>query len=385
MTFYLLFYAHEPGMKAELGGVRKVLELARHLNRSGHRALTFAPDFLRIASEPDVPVTGYRTFTGRLLRPLSAYVMMIVAPFRTLRSLRPDVVYARTNRSILPGLFARLIRARFLFEVNGDAYAEQRGRREWLRCVTILLAEWMNCRLAHAVIAITPGLKQMVEQRYGIDPEKVALIPSGTDPVHFTPRETAESRHRLGLSEEGFLIAFVGVLYEHQGVATAIRALPEVRTHCPSTRLLVIGDGPDRARLEVLAESLGVRPAIEFVGAVPYERVPDYVNASDCCVAPFVASRGETSPLKLFDYLACGRPVVASDIPSIRELIKESGAIVPVPPDAPSLLAEALVSLLKDQTRRRQMGDAGRRFIESGYGWKQIALAVVNLAQVSRR
>ncbi|HLC40684.1 MAG TPA: glycosyltransferase family 4 protein, partial [Methylomirabilota bacterium] len=217
--------------------------------------------------------------------------------------------------------------------------------------------------------------------RYGVNAEKVRLIPSGTDPEHFAPRDPMESRRRLGLSEEGFLVTFVGVLYEHQGVSTAIRALAEVRSRCPSTRLLVIGGGPDRARLEAQAESLGVRSAIDFVGAVPYERVPDYINAADCCVAPFVASRGETSPLKLFDYLACGRPVVASEIPSIHGLIKESGAIVPVPPDAPSLLAEAMVGLLKDPTRRGQMGAAGRRFIEAGHGWSQIALAVANLAQ----
>jgi glycosyltransferase involved in cell wall biosynthesis len=384
MTFYLLLYAHEPGMKAELGGVRKVLELAKHLNRSGHRALVFAPDFLRILSEPDVPVRSYRTLKGRWLRPLSAYVMMVAAPLLALGKLRPDVVYARTNRSILPGLFARFIRARFLFEVNGDAYAEQRGRAGWLRSVTILTAEWLNCQLAHVVIAITPGLKQMVEQRYGVDAEKVKLVPSGTDPCHFTPGDLIEARRRLGLPEEGFLIAFVGVLYEHQGVATAIRALPEIRAHCPSTRLLVIGDGPARASLEAEAESLGVRSAIAFAGAVPYRRVPDYISAADCCVAPFVASRGETSPLKLFDYLACGRPVVASEIPSVRELIKGSGAILPVPPDAPALLAEAIVSLLKDPTRRQQMGAAGRRFIESGHGWAQIALAVANLAQASR-
>jgi glycosyltransferase involved in cell wall biosynthesis len=89
--------------------------------------------------------------------------------------------------------------------------------------------------------------------------------------------------------------------------------------------------------------------------------------------------------LKLFDYLAAGRAVVASEIPSIRELIKGSGAIVPVPPDSPHHLAEAIIGLLKDPAKRGLMGESGRRFIESGYGWNQVARAVASLGQPKKQ
>ena len=134
-----------------------------------------------------------------------------------------------------------------------------------------------------------------------------------------------------------------------------------------------MGDGPARGTLEAQAEALGLRASVAFVGRVPYARVPLYLGAADCCVAPFTARRGETSPLKLFDYLAAGRPVVASAIPAIADLIKVSGAIVPVPPEDPHLLAEEVAALLGDPQRRQVLGEAGRRYVEAHHGWDLLA------------
>lgn len=381
MKIDLLLYAYEPGLGGEMGGVRKLLGLARGLQQDRHTVRVIAPRFLSL-KESEVEVVTYPTVSARLLRPLSAYLAMAWVAWRRARRSLPDLIYARTGRNVLPGLLARWLGARFVFEVNGDAFAEQGWRHGVLRALTILGAEWINCRLAHRVVAITPGLKAMVERRYRVSPEKVCLIPNGTDTEFIRPLDSRECRAALGLPLAGAVVVFLGVLYHHQGVQTLLAAAPEVLRQHPGTRLLIVGDGPARRPLEAQAEALGVSASVAFIGRVPYERVPLCLGAADCCVAPFTAERGETSPLKLFDYFAAGRPVVASDIPSIQELIKASGAIVAVPPETPPLLGEAIGRLLADPHRRRQMGEAGRRFVENGHGWSDIAQAVVRLAGV---
>jgi glycosyltransferase involved in cell wall biosynthesis len=105
----------------------------------------------------------------------------------------------------------------------------------------------------------------------------------------------------------------------------------------------------------------------------------------DVCVAPFTADRGEASPLKLFDYLACARPVVVSDIAAVRELVAASGGCVPVPPDDPGALATALARLLADEARRRQLGAAGHAWVASGHGWDAVARSVLEVCAAARR
>ncbi len=377
MRVDILFYAYEPGLGDEMGGIRKLLGLARGLQRAGHTVRVVAPRFLNLR-EPWVEVVTYPTLSGWLLRPLSAYLAMVWTAWWRARQVRPDLVYARTSRSALPGLLARGLGARFVFEVNGDAFGEQRWQGGILRALTILAADWINCHLATRVVAITPGLKAMVERRYRVSPEKVCLIPSGTNPELVRPLDPGECRTALGLPPDGVVVVFLGVLYHHQGVQTLLAAAPEILRQRRDARFLIVGDGPARAPLEAQARTLGLSASVTFVGRVPYERVPLYLGAADCCVAPFTAQRGETSPLKLFDYLAAGRPVVASAIPAIADLIKVSGAIVPVPPQDPRPLADEIVALLRDPMRRQVLGEAGRRYVEAHHGWDLLAKQLIS-------
>jgi glycosyltransferase involved in cell wall biosynthesis len=90
------------------------------------------------------------------------------------------------------------------------------------------------------------------------------------------------------------------------------------------------------------------------------------------CVAPFRADRGETSPVKLFDYMACGRPVVASAIPCVGTTFTADSGVELVPPDNPDLLADAVIALLSDPARCAVMGEQGRRFVERTFSWAHI-------------
>jgi len=367
----ILIYAYEPTL-GEMGGVRKLLELGKSFVRLGHQVTVFVPDFIDV-EEPTLEVVTYRTVPAPLLRPVSAYLRMSKAVRRRARDAPPHIVYARTSRDILPALTARWLGARFLFEVNGDAFGEQGWSHGIFRALSILCADWVNSRLASGVVAITPGLARMVEHRYGIDPTKVCCIPSGTSVDHVKPSDTEVCRRELGLESKQPVLVFLGVLYAHQGVITLLKAMAEVLRAKPDAVLLVVGDGPARADLEASAASLGIGDAVTFTGSVPYEEIPRYLGAATCCVAPFAASRGETSPLKLFDYMAAGRATVATLIPAVEDLVGASEAIVAVPPDDAPRMAEAILGLLQEPQRCRTLGDSGRGYVVRHHGWDQIA------------
>ena len=384
MRFFLLTYAYEEGIRVDTGGFRKVWELARHLNKIGHESWVFISEKERPQTDVPSPCISYPVIEMKILRPLSAYLMLFLKPLFYAFRHKPDFIYFRTAPTILPILLSRLTGAQLILEINGDALTERRGRSasfrqdriHYLRVKLTCLAEKLNARAAKVVITLTDGLKDIVHERYLIPGEKVAVIQSGTNTDHCRPMDKAECRKLLGLDEQNRYVGFVGVLYAHQGLDTLIEATPEVLRTCPDVVFLIGGGGPMAEVWQNKVREMNIDTAFRFVGVVPYKQLPIFLNAADICVAPFVMDRGETSPLKLFDYLACGNPVICSDISSLRTLTEATEAILPVPPDDTRALASALISLLNDEPKRVSMGKAGRKYVEVHHSWETIARTI---------
>jgi glycosyltransferase involved in cell wall biosynthesis len=318
-----------------------------------------------------VPASAYPVVRGPGLRPLTAALALARALLRVGRRAGADVLYVRSHLNPLLPHVSRRLGARFVVEVNADTVAFQRA--EGVPAWKTALVRWTEgrwVRSAHRVVAVTPGLRQMVVERYGVAPERVVVIPSGTDPDHFRPAPAPRCRERVGLDPARATVGFVGLFYRHQGVDTLLRALARL---APRPQGLLVGDGVRRAAWQALAHALGLEAAVRFVGQVPYADVPPYVGAMDVLAAPFTADRGETSPFKILDALAAARPVVASDLPSVRALAAASGAVVLVAPDDPGALADALRGLLAAPAEREELGRRGREFVVAHHAWPRLA------------
>lgn len=391
MRYFLLNYAYEEGIRVDTGGYRKVWELSRHLCNAGHDAWVFIPEKERPEAEAPAPFVSYPVIEARILRPISAYFMLFWKPLLHARRHRPDYIYLRTAPTILPILLARLTGARLILEINGDSALEQRGlmagiRRDtihFLRVKLICMAEKMNARAAKVVIVLTEGLRKMVIGRYSVPEGKVVVVPSGTNTEHCRPMDRRECRALLQLDNDRMYVSFIGVLYAHQGIDCLIEAAPDVLKTHPDTVFMIGGGGPMKEVWQNTVRERDLQTAFRFPGVVPYKQLPIFLGAADICVAPFAGNRGEISPLKLFDYMACGRPVVSSDLPSIRTLIEESGAILAVPPDNSRALATAIVDLLSDAGKREKFGQAGRVYVESRHSWAAIARRTVDVIEMS--
>ena len=374
MHWSFLSYAYERGLRPDSGGFRKVWEVAWALQTLGHTTRVFYPGLPAFAPLRDVPSTAYPVVDRSLVRPITAQVSMALATLGAARQTRPDVVYLRTHINLLPRPIARTVRARLVVEVNADSlqFLEQERAPRWKRHL-FERVERINLRGADLVVAITPGLRQMVVERYGVPADRVCVIPSGTDPDHFAPDAAVRCRRELGLDPARPTVGFVGLFYRHQGVDTLLEALARLRERRPDVAGLIVGDGIMRRTWEAHAERLGLGGAIRFTGQVPYARVPVYLNAMDVLAAPFTGDRGETSPFKVLDVMACARPVVASELTSVRTLAEDSDALTLVPPGDASALARVLGDLLERPERRAELGRRGREYVCRHHSWRRLA------------
>lgn len=382
MTIFFLSYEHDPVVQGGMGGFRKIWELAAQCRSLGHRAVLFVPAGTRLQEFHDLEVLEISYLNLPIIRPLLIYGQLFVRPLLQAVKARPDVIYMRTMHSPLSVLLSRITRAPLLIEVNGDSYSHYLARHaSALRLGLIKLIDRINFRSADKIIPISTGLQEMLWQRYQVPPEKTVLIESATDPEMFRPLDGHACRQTLGLDPSDRYVGFVGSFFRHQGIEVLIDAAPTILRRFPDVRFLLVGDGVMRQPWANEIVKRGLSAAFIFTGQVPYSEVPLYIGAMDLCVAPFLADRGDASPLKLFDYLACGRPVVASSIPPLHDLLSRAQGIASVPPEDPEALGKEIIRFLEDQETARRLGQKGREWVLETHSWRAVAERLLRVCE----
>jgi glycosyltransferase involved in cell wall biosynthesis len=236
-------------------------------------------------------------------------------------------------------------------------------------------AEWPSLLGADLVAC---GSEAVAEQvlRIGVVDERVLLTPSGVDLGLFAePPDPTPLRQQLGLDDR-FVVGWVGSFRRFHALEQAVEATATV----PGASLLLVGDGPERPRIERMADDLGV-PAT-FTGTVPHDELPAYLAAMDAAVvlAPG-AGPFHYSPLKLAEYLAAGLPVVAPAKGQLPERLTDGVDAVVVAPHDTVALGAALRRLRDDPEERARLGKAARAAAEAEWSWDhQIGRVVDALA-----
>ncbi|HYN09159.1 MAG TPA: glycosyltransferase family 4 protein [Vicinamibacterales bacterium] len=228
-------------------------------------------------------------------------------------------------------------------------------------------------RRAPAYVTITKALADDLAARYGPRPN-VFVVPDGAA-LDRAPGETQpESLDVTSGQSRPCVAGYAGHLYPWKGVDVLIRAL----AIATGVRGLIVGGHPgerDRARIDALVGQLGLGDRVEITGLVPFRDVRSHLQRASILVLPnssSAISERYTSPLKLFEYLALGRPIVASDLPAIREVLTHERTALLVPPDDPAALGRALERLAGDATLAETLGRAAHA-LASHYTWAQRA------------
>ena len=208
----------------------------------------------------------------------------------------------------------------------------------------------------------------------GDSPEKVAFTPNGINTDLFTPRSQAACRADLGLEGDRPCLLWAGRLAPEKGLDHLIHAMPAILAQTPRTSLVLLGDGPLRGELTGLIRKLGLEESVELRPAIPRPRLNLWYGAADLVVLP---SLREGRPNTVLEALACGRPVLASRVGGVGELIEDGLQGCLVPAGQPEVLGRTAAELLAQPQRLARMGQSGPARLESlGLTWAQSASRV---------
>jgi glycosyltransferase involved in cell wall biosynthesis len=209
-------------------------------------------------------------------------------------------------------------------------------------------------RAATMMVAVSPADRMRMIELERIPADKVLLVPNGT--AETTPGDGTRIRRELEIPPDAPVAGTVCGLRPEKEVDTALRAVSRLAVDRPGLRFVVVGDGPERAALERLAEDLAV-PA-HFLGRRPNEEMPDLLAAMDVVVC---SSRREGMPLAVLEWMAAGKAIVATRVGGIPSILEDGEEALLVPPGDEAGLAAGLAALLDDPERRHRLGAAAQR------------------------
>ena len=242
-----------------------------------------------------------------------------------------------------------------------------------LRPVTKVLEKRVYSRV-DAVLPNTPQYVKYVTSM-GVAESKVKWLPFPIDTELFRPSvDCSEVRQKWGLFESDQVIVFIGTLFEFSGLDTFIPQFPKVIKEIPEAKLLIVGDGPQRVKLERIITELGLERQVIITGFQPYQTMPQYINLATICINPFLISAITMNifPAKIVQYIACGKATVATALPGITTLLPgESHGVVYATSAAD--MAKEVISLLKSTERQQALGHAGLNHVRRNYSYQKIA------------
>lgn len=294
----------------------------------------------------------------------------------------PHLLYERYSLFGMTGHRLReMLSIPYMLEVNAPLRLErQRGQGLALE----LVAHWAERRIfghADRIACVSQAMASYVVAR-GAAPECVYVQPNAVDMAKFTAiGDVSELRARLGFGARDIVVGFVGSLKSWHGVEDLVRAFARARQELPALRLLIVGDGPMRSTIERIIGECDTDDVAVLTGNVAHTEVPRYIGAMDIAVAPYRLSPDfYFSPLKVFEYMAAGRPVIAPALGQIPEVVRDGVTGLLYAPGELHALAAQLVRLSTDVGLRDALGGRAAEEVRAHHSWDVVARRLLERA-----
>lgn len=294
-----------------------------------------------------------------------------------LRQVSPfDFVYERYSIWNYAGMeYAREVQIPGLLEINAPLIEEQAKYRVLINQGSAEQATARAFRAATALLAVSKEVARYVEG-YEVAMGRIHVIPNGVNPDRFP----INLRPSLPAAPGVFTVGFVGTLKPWHGLSMLIQVFTILHNRHPNTRLLIVGDGTERDNVVRELSDCGLLDSAYLTGAVPPDDVPGLLASMDVAVCPYPRQDFYFSPLKVYEYMAAGLPVVASRVGQLEELIIDGVTGLLVPPDCSEALAQALFRLYSDPGLRLKIGQAARAAVVSNHTWDDVARHILDIA-----
>ena len=283
------------------------------------------------------------------------------------------------DTQIFIAAFYKLFGIRFVFDhhdIAPEMYRERfGGRKNPLVYKTLVMLEGLSCRLADRIIATNESYKRIEMQRHGVPPERITIVRNGPLLERFRP----PAPDPVLQSRAPVLLGFVGVMARQDGVDYLLRALYHLKHDLKRTDFycVIIGKGSMLEDLRKLAKQLDLESHVWFTGFVPDEDMLRYLSTMDICLDPDPSNpfNDRCTMIKMMEYMAMGKPIVAFDLPEHRVTAGE--AALYVCPNDELDFARKIECLMDDPERRRQMVQLGRQRIEADLNWDQQSVQLI--------
>jgi glycosyltransferase involved in cell wall biosynthesis len=408
----VLYVCSDPGVPVLgcKGAAVHVRELVAALRRAGHKVVVAATVAMKRPGDErarlDAPLielprrasvdevthelkTWIRTLgatdvlTGELERILSS-THLAADLHRRLALDPPDVVYERASLLSTVGAYlADMLAVPLLVELNAPAVLEQATYRGAVLHDLAAAAERRTLVRADAVLAVSGALRDYAVE-LGVEPARVHIVPNGVNASLFRPGPREESlRTRLDLLD-GPVLGFVGGLRPWHGIEALPELLARLVPRHPRVRLVIAGEGSQRGMLEAELASRRLAGHVVFTGSISHDEIPALIRLFDAALAPYPPFDGHPfyfSPLKLFEYMACGVPVVAAGQGQIAEIVRDGRTGLLYAPGDLDALAAACERLLADYGLRRRLGSAAAADVRRRYTWDANAARATEIAR----
>jgi glycosyltransferase involved in cell wall biosynthesis len=376
-----ILYHHRVGSKD--GQLVHIEEIVRALRALGHEVVVIGPAAMKN--------TDFGADSGLVRRlkdhlPPSLYellelaygAMAFVRLWLAYRHERPDIIYERYNLYLLAGAWLkRLTGVPLLLEVNAPLVAE---RSQFDQLTNKRIAQWAErsaWRSASYVLPVTRVLAGEIG-RAGVDAQRVVVIQNGVGTEFLQGTGNGARVKKKFDLEDCLVLGFTGFIREWHRLERVVDFIAREKTD--RVRALFVGTGPAVAELQQHAAVQGVADRVIFAGLIPREEIVDYVAAFDVALQPHVVPYA--SPLKLFEYMALGRAIVAPATANIREVLSNGEDALLFDPDDASAFGAALEQLCDDAALRERLGRAARATLErKGFTWADNARRIVALGE----
>ncbi|MBN1122100.1 MAG: glycosyltransferase family 4 protein [Anaerolineae bacterium] len=320
------------------------------------------PHAARIMNGAQIKLITPGTLSPRLLARPSSVFSHHAALKRLIKDRRPDIIVSYALSTGMPALrLARRYDIPYVLHVIDALHALVPSKI--VQPVAHTVERWLFGSAAE-VILINAHLRDYAI-RMGASPDRARVLRTGVDLERFQPgKPDSAIRAELGLAESDYVLFFMGWLYDFSGLRQVVAALADAPLE---VKLLVVGDGDEYEWLCQMRNA-GLGDRLVLTGRVPYQRIPELLAASDACLLPFqtVTATEHIVPIKIYEYMAGGKPVIATSLPGVMRDIGEGNGVIYAPAE------DHIEMALNVRTRAEQLGRAARAFVEAHCDWEAI-------------
>ncbi len=309
-----------------------------------------------------------------------AFVILLYLPIYIVKSKPKFVIFEPDMAALasLSSLFvSKLTKTKFILDIR-SVPVESKGLRGFLfkfwYSSSILTAK----RMFQGITIITPLMKEEVCKNYLLDPRKVGVWTCGASPVKFNPNlyisQRNDFRAALNLSKK-FVVFYHGVMSATRGLNETIKAIAILKKTYPDIVFFLLGNGPNVQAIKELIQAENLQENVILHDPVPHDEVPKFILASDVCIVPLPNNPywRFQCPVKLLEYLAMEKVIIASDIPAHRSIVENKNCVIYIHAVQPEEIAKAIEYAYENRDKLAEWGKSGRAVIIDDYSIERVA------------